>query len=177
VLYPCDANQTADLVAALSTREGVSYLRTSRGSTPVIYPAGTEFPIGGCVVLRRSPDDAVTIVAAGVTVHEALTAADRLADSGITARVIDAYSVKPIDGGTLATAATETGRLVVVEDHRPEGGLGEAVLSALAERDASVPLRHLAVRMLPGSATPDEQRRVAGIDAEAIVAAARELTT
>jgi transketolase len=177
VLYPCDANQTADLVAALSRREGVSYLRTSRGSTPVIYPAGTEFPIGGSVVLRQSADDSVTIVAAGVTVHEALTAADRLSDSGITARVIDAYSVKPIDGGTLATAATETGRLVVVEDHRPEGGLGEAVLSALAERDASVPVRHLAVRMIPGSATPDEQRGVAGIDAEAIVAAARDLAT
>jgi transketolase len=177
VLYPCDANQTADLVAALSEREGVSYLRTSRGSTPVIYPPGTEFPIGGSVVLRRSENDSVTLVAAGVTVHEALTAADRLSESGITARVIDAYSVKPIDGDTLATAATETGRLVVVEDHRPEGGLGEAVVSALAERGATVVLRHLAVRMLPGSATPEQQRRVADIDADAIVAAARELTT
>jgi transketolase len=175
VLYPCDANQTAELVAALSTREGVSYLRTSRGSTPVIYPPGTEFPIGGSVVVRRSTDDSVTIVAAGATVHEALAAADRLAGEGITARVIDAYSVKPIDGGTLAVAASETGRLVVVEDHRPEGGLGEAVLSALAEHGATIPFRHLAVRMMPGSATPEEQRRLAGIDAEAIAAAARGL--
>ena len=175
VLYPCDANQTAELVAALCTREGVSYLRTTRGSTPVIYPPGTEFPIGGSVVVRSSTDDSVTIVSAGITVHQALTAADRLAESGIAARVIDAYSVKPIDGDTLSTAAAATGRLVVVEDHRPEGGLGEAVLSALSERGANVPLRHLAVRMMPGSATPDEQLRIAGIDADAIVAAAREL--
>jgi transketolase len=176
VLYPCDANQTASLVAALAGRNGVSYLRTSRGSTSVIYEPGRDFPIGGSIVVRSSTSDTVTIVAAGVTLHEALTAADQLAEAGIAARVVDAYSIKPIDDQTLALAAAETGGLVVVEDHRPEGGLGEAVLSALAERGVHVPLRQLAVRFMPGSATPEEQRHAAGIDAAAIVAAARELT-
>jgi transketolase len=126
-------------------------------------------------VLRSSPDDVVAVVAAGVTVHEALSAADLLADGGTPARVIDAYSVKPIDAAVLAQAATEVGRIVVVEDHRPEGGLGEAVLSALAEQGVTTSVRHLAVRDMPGSATPDEQRRSASIDAAAIVDAATEL--
>jgi transketolase len=175
VLYPCDANQTAALVNALAHQPGVSYLRTTRGATPVIYPPGTEFPIGGSVVVRESPDDGITIVGAGVTVHEALTAADALAEDGISARVVDAYSVKPIDDTTLAAATRNTDGIVIVEDHRPEGGLGEAVLAALSAHDVHGQVRHLAIRTMPGSATPEQQRAAAGIDAAAIAAAAREL--
>jgi transketolase len=173
VLYPCDANQTAHLVSTMAVRKGVSYLRTTRGETPVIYEPDETFPIGGSRVLRSSPDDKVTIVAAGITVFEALKAADQLAEDDMPARVIDLYSVKPIDVDTLRQAAADTGRLVTVEDHWPEGGLGDAVLAALA--DAPHPLTKLAVRGMPGSATPEEQLREAGIDAAAIVSAARSL--
>ncbi|HEX3958525.1 MAG TPA: transketolase, partial [Trebonia sp.] len=173
VLYPCDANQAARLTALMAGIDGVSYLRASRGDTPVIYRPEEEFEAGGSRVLRSAPDDQVTIVAAGVTVHEALAAADELAAGGISARVIDAYSVKPIDAITLRQAARETGRLLTVEDHYPEGGLGDAVLDALA---AGGPLvRKLAVRELPGSATPAEQLALAGIDSAAIVSAAADL--
>ncbi|MBO0821671.1 MAG: transketolase, partial [Nocardiopsaceae bacterium] len=122
VLYPCDANQTAALTGAMADLAGVSYLRTSRGGTPVIYQPGERFEIGGSRVLRSAPDDQVTIVAAGVTVPEALAAADLLAGDGVSARVIDAYSVKPIDAVTLREAAAATGRILTVEDHWPEGG-------------------------------------------------------
>lgn len=175
VLYPCDANQTARLVAAMADRQGVVYLRSTRGKTPVIYEPGDDFPIGGSRVLRRSDRDAVTLVGAGVTLHEALAAADALASDGIAARVIDLYSVKPLDAVTLAAAAQDTGRLVTVEDHRPEGGLGEAVLAALAETGLHPDVRLLAVRDMPASATPEEQLEIAGIDAAAIAAAARAL--
>ncbi|MDQ7905084.1 transketolase [Phytohabitans sp. ZYX-F-186] len=175
VLYPCDANQTADLVAAMADRDGISYLRTNRGATPVIYPPGERFPIGGSRTLRRSPDDLVAIIAAGVTVHQALAAADQLAANGVRARVIDAYCVKPIDADAVRAAARDTGRIVTVEDHWPEGGLGDAVLDALAGGDDPARVRKLAVRQMPASATPDEQLRAAGIDADAITAAARSL--
>jgi transketolase len=190
VLYPCDANQTARLVAAMADRGGISYMRTTRGATPVIYGPGEEFAIGGSRVLRASDDDDVTIVAAGITVHEALSAADRLASDGIRARVIDTYSVKPIDAGTLRAAVNATGRLVTAEDHWPEGGLGDAVLAALAGDHgdggagkfvrgpgAELFYRKLAVRDMPGSAAPDEQLQSAGIDAEAIVSACTELVS
>ena len=167
VLHPCDANQTAKLVAAMADLEGISYLRTLRPNTPVLYGPDEEFPIGGSRVLREG--DAVTIVGCGITVHEALKAADRLEG----ARVIDCYSIKPIDGATLAAAARETGRLVIVEDHWPEGGLGEAVLAALAEQGASAEIRHLAVREMPRSGKPDELLHAFGIDADAIVEAAK----
>lgn len=173
VVYPCDANQTATLLPLLVERPGVGYLRTTRGATPVIYGSDDEFEVGGSAVLRSTEHDTVVVVAAGVTVHEALAAADQLSEADISVRVIDAYSIKPIDEATLRTAATEVGRIVVVEDHRPEGGLGEAVLSALAGSDARV--RHLAVRDLPGSATPEEQRQIHGLDAAAICAAVDEL--
>ncbi|MFI0419233.1 transketolase [Spongiactinospora sp. 9N601] len=166
VLYPCDANQTAKLVTAMADRPGVSYLRTTRGATPVIYDADEHFPIGRCRVLRTSPDDLATIVAAGVTVHEALAAADELAQEGIRVGVIDLYSVKPLDIEALRAAATTTGNLITVEDHWPEGGLGEAVLSAVADLGPRV--IKLAVRQMPGSATPREQLRDAGIDRDAI---------
>ncbi|BCB79181.1 transketolase [Phytohabitans flavus] len=176
VLCPCDANQTAQLTVAMADRKGISYMRTNRGDTPVIYAPGERFPIGGSRVLRESTADKVAIVAAGVTVHQALAAADRLATEGIQARVIDAYSVKPIDADTLRAAARDTGRIVTVEDHWPEGGLGDAVLDVWADGTEPPPRVHkLAVRSMPASAKPDEQLRAAGIDADAIVAAARAM--
>jgi len=176
VLCPCDANQTVALTDVMANVSGVSYLRTARGDTPVIYAPGERFEVGGSRVLRQAPDDQVTLVAAGVPVHEALAAADLLADDGISARVIDAYSVKPVDAATLRAAARETGRIVTVEDHWPEGGLGDAVLSALAAGGRPLPVvRKLAVRTLPGSATPDEQLQLAGIDMASIATAAAEL--
>ena len=177
VLYPCDANQTAWLTAILADRDGVSYLRLTRGKTPVIYEPGEEFPVGGSRVLRSSADDQVTIAAAGITVPEALSAASQLAARGVSARVIDVYSVKPIDAVTLRQAARETGRIVTVEDHWAEGGLGEAVLGAFADgTDEALPIvRILAVREMPGSATPEDQLADAGIDSRAITSAALTL--
>ena len=174
VLYPSDPNQTAKLVAAMADREGVVFMRTTRAATPVIYGADEEFPIGGSRVLRDGDD--VAIVAAGITLHESLKAADALAGEGIAARVIDLYSVKPVDGETLRAAAEATGgRMLTVEDHWPEGGIGDAVLEALSEGEAPVRLVRLAVREMPGSGKPAELLSAAGIDAEHITEAARSL--
>jgi transketolase len=176
VLCPCDANQAAWLTGVLAELRGVSYLRTSLAGTPVIYPPGERFEVGGSRVLRSAPGDQVTLVAAGVTVHEALAAADLLAEDGIAARVIDAYSVKPVDVATLRAAARETGRIVTVEDHWPEGGLGDAVLSGLAGTGLPLPaVTKLAVRSMPGSATPDEQLQMTGIDMASVATAAAGL--
>lgn len=175
VLYPCDANQTTALVAAMADCEGISYLRTTRGDAPVIYPAGEEFPVGGSRVLRSAKGDRATVVAAGATVHEALAAADELDAQGISVRVIDAYSVKPIDAATLRHAAHTTGRFVTVEDHWPEGGLGEAVRSVFGAEHRPPAIVSLAVRHLPASATPEEQLRDAGIDRSAIIEAVHRL--
>jgi transketolase len=175
VLYPCDANQTAALVAELVAQQGIGYLRTTRGATPVIYLPGEQFPVGGSKVLRASPADRVTIVAAGITVHEALAAAEALGTDGIPARVIDLYSVKPVDTQTLREAAEITGNFVTVEDHHPEGGLGDAVLAAFANGHRPPAVTKLAVHTMPGSATPEEQLHAAGIDAKAIEAAAHAL--
>jgi transketolase len=175
VLHPADANQTAQLVAAMVDRPGVVYLRTTRGKTPVIYGPDEAFPIGGSRVVRSGSEDVLTLIGAGITLHEAITAADGLAADGIAVRVIDLYSIKPIDAATIATAARETGRLLTVEDHRPEGGLGEAVLAALAAERVPAQVVRLAVTNMPGSASPEEQLAEAGIDAAAIVGAAREL--
>ncbi|KKD08178.1 transketolase [Streptomyces sp. WM6386] len=175
VLYPCDANQTAHLVGAMASLEGVRYLRTSRGKSPVIYGPEEEFPVGGAKVLRSSDRDRLTVVAAGVTVHEALAAADALQGQGIAVRVVDLYSVKPVARLTLRRAAEETGCLVTVEDHHEEGGLGDAVLDAFVDGRPVPRLVRLAVRTMPGSAAPDEQLHAAGIDAESIAAAARLL--
>ncbi|WP_188191735.1 transketolase [Nonomuraea sp. SYSU D8015] len=173
VLYPCDANQTAALTAEMADVEGVSYLRTTRGSTPVIYEPGQHFPVGGSRVLRQSAGDRATILAAGVTVHEALAAADELAAAGIPVGVIDLYSVKPVDAAALAEAATTTGNLITVEDHRLEGGLGDAVMDAVSELGPRV--IKLGVTGLPGSATPEEQLADARIDRHAIAAAVKRL--
>ena len=170
VLYPCDGNQTAALVRAMADLEGISYLRTTRGDTPVVYAVDEEFPVGGSKTLRDGED--VAIVAAGITVHEALKAADALAEEGIAARVVDCYSVKPIDTATLAALQMP---IVTVEDHWAEGGLGEAVLSALAEKGADTRVVRLAVRELPHSGKPAELLAAAGIDAEHIAETARAL--
>ncbi|MER5767888.1 transketolase [Streptomyces sp. NPDC001985] len=175
VLYPCDAQQTVQLVHAMADLSGIGYLRTTRGATPVLYGPGERFPVGGSKVLRSGPDDRITVVAAGVTVHEALRAADTLRGAGIGVRVIDLYSVKPVDAATLQEAAEATGCLMTVEDHRPEGGLGDAVASAFADGRPLPRLIRLAVRNMPASATPEEQLHLSGIDAASITAAVRLL--
>jgi transketolase len=175
VLYPSDPNQTAALLSEVVDRKGIVFMRTTREKLPVIYPPGERFEIGGSRVVRRTDADQVTLVGAGITLHEAISAASMLAEEGIAARVIDCYSVKPIDADALRTAARETGGIVTVEDHWPEGGLGDAVLEALAADDNRPPVVKLAVRHMPGSATPAEQLALAGIDAAHIAAAARDL--
>ncbi len=177
ILYPADATCAAKLTLTMADTEGIVYLRTTRGAYPVIYPAAEAFPVGGSKLHRAGPEDQVALIGAGVTLHECLSAAEELAKLGIMARVIDAYSVKPIDRAALIEACNVTGsRLVVVEDHYPEGGLGSAVLEALA--DAPVPalrIAHLAVRGLPTSGKPSELLDAAGISSRHIVTAAREL--
>jgi transketolase len=175
VLYPSDPNQTAALVPQMADREGIVFMRLTREKTPILYEPGEAFHIGGSRVVRRSDDDAVTIIGAGVTLHEALKAAEQLAADGISARVIDVYSLKPIDVETVRAAARETGAIVTVEDHWPEGGLGDSVLDALAEEQPHPVVTKLAVRAMPGSGTPAELLAAAGIDAAHIVDAAREL--
>jgi len=178
VLYPCDANQTAQLVAAMADRQGIVYMRTTRAATPVVYGPDESFPIGGSKVLKSSASDAVTIVAAGITVPEAMAAADELGSAGICARVIDLYSVKPVDVATLGAAASETKGIVVVEDHWAEGGLGSAVLEGLASTGQPLPkVKLLGVKQLPGSGTPAELLDVSGISARHIVAAAKTITS
>jgi transketolase len=175
VLYPSDGNSTAKLVAEMAGREGIVFLRTTRANTPVIYSQDEEFPIGGSKVVREGED--VTIVGAGITLHEALRAADTLAEDGVSAGVVDLYSVKPIDAETLRAAGEATGAIVTVEDHWPEGGIGEAVLSVFAEDEERPRIVQLAVRDMPGSGKPAELLGVAGIDAEHIAAAVRKLVT
>ena len=174
VLYPCDANQTAKLVAEMADREGIVFLRSTRAATPVVYGADEEFPIGGARVLREGDD--IAIVGAGITLHESLKAAEQLESEGISARVIDLYSVKPVDGETLRAAAEATGgRVLTVEDHWSEGGIGDAVLEALSDGETPARVVRLAVREMPGSGKPAELLAAAGIDADHIVEAARAL--
>lgn len=177
VLYPSDAPSTAALVRSMSDTAGITYLRATRGAYPVIYAADEQFPIGGCKIHHAGPSDVVALIGAGVTVHECLAAAEELADEGIAVRVIDLYSIKPLDRSTLiATAQATGGRLVTVEDHYPQGGLGGAVAEALV--DADLPPLHvklLAVQGLPSSGQPAELLDAAGISARHIVAAAKEL--
>jgi transketolase len=175
VLQPCDANQTAKLVAAMADTEGIVFLRTLRPNTPVIYDADEEFEIGGSRVLRSTVTDDVTIVASGVTVPEAVKAAETLAQEDIGARVIDLYSIKPIDAETLRTAAEATGRIITVEDHYPEGGVGDAVLASLAATASEARVVKLAVTDMPHSGKPAELMAAFGIDADGIADAARQL--
>jgi transketolase len=175
VLYPADGNATVKLIRKMLDLPGISYLRTTREKTPVLYDGNEEFPVGGSKTLRATGDDRATIVGAGVTVHEALKAADQLAGAGLAVRVVDAYSVKPIDGRVLRAALEETGHIVVVEDHWVEGGLGDSVLEALAAGGAEVSGRviKLGVTEMPGSGTPEELRDWAGISADKIARTVR----
>jgi len=177
VLYPCDANQTAQLLRQLLELKGISFLRTTREKTTVLYAPGEAFPVGGSKLVRHSDSDRVAIVAAGITVHEALKAYDQLKEEGIIVRVIDAYSVKPIDQETLRRAAADTGgKLVVAEDHWFEGGLGDAVLDAFTGPGVKPPtVIKLAVRNMPGSGTPAELLAAAGIDAAHMVWAVKSV--
>ncbi|MEK6225220.1 MAG: transketolase [Chloroflexota bacterium] len=178
VLYPSDGNQTAKLVAQMADRDGITYMRTTREKTPIVYEKGESFPIGGSKVVRGgSNKDRATIVAAGITLHEALKAVDVLAHEDISVRVIDVYTVKPIDAETLVDAARATGgRIVVVEDHWVEGGIGDAVLAALADKGfRDLHYRHLAVRKMPGSGKPAEMLDDAGISTVHIVRAVKAL--
>lgn len=179
VFYPCDANQTARLVGLMAELDGISYIRTTRGETPIIDHDDLDFRVGGSrIVCGGHDDDSVAVIAAGITVHEAIKAADSLVDT-ISVRVIDAYSIKPIDTDALLAALRATGgRVCVVEDHWAEGGLGDAVLAAIAAAGATDQLtafRHLAVRDMPGSGKPAELLDAAGISAKHIETAVREL--
>ncbi len=177
IVYPCDPNQTAQLVAQMADHDGIVYMRTTREKTPVLYSPDEEFKIGGSKVVRSSDNDRLTVVAAGITLHEALKAYDQLKSQRVTIRVIDAYSVKPMDEETLFAAAQEVGdKFIVVEDHWPEGGLGEAVLEVFTHRDGPLPqIVKLAVHSMPGSGTPDELMEEAGISAHSIVEAVNAL--
>lgn len=175
VLYPSDAVCTARLVAEMADLPGISYLRSTREKTPLLYDAKETFPIGGSKVLRRSEKDQATLIAAGITLHEALKAHEQLKAAGTNVRVIDLYSVKPIDKKTLAEAARDTGLLIVVEDHWPEGGMGDAVLEAFSGDGKQLPkVIKLAVKAMPGSGTPDELLDAAGISASHIVATVKK---
>jgi len=175
VLYPCDPNQTAKLTALMAQTSGIVYMRTTRGAYPTLYGPNETFRVGGSKVLRQSPKDRVTLIGAGVTVHNCLAAADALAKKKIAARVIDLYSLKPVDVKTLREAAKATkGKFVIVEDHYPEGGIGATVLEALAA-DENLKVAHLAVKSLPTSGKPEELMNAAGIGPKQIVAAATKL--
>jgi transketolase len=173
VLYPSDAVSTEKLVEEMAKQRGIAYLRTTRKDTPVIYRNDEVFRIGGCKILRSNKADAAAVVAAGITVHEALKAYEMLKGQGILVRVIDLYSIKPVDAATLVQAARETGAVITVEDHYAEGGLGEAVMSALSGE--GVPVHSLAVRKMARSGKPDELLQYEEISHAAIVAKVREI--
>src|SRR5580658_3558933 len=178
VLYPSDAVCAERLTETMAGRAGINYLRTSRPKFPIVYSKDEKFPIPGFKVLRQSPEDKVTVIGAGVTLHEALKAADQLKAEGTAVRVIDLYCVKPIDGKELAKEIAATGgRLITVEDHWAEGGIGEAVLSALAETGvAPAKSKLIAVREMPHSGKPDELVDAFGISARHIVEAAHAIS-
>lgn len=174
VLHPSDANQTARLVEAMADLPGISYLRTLRSPTLVRTAASEAVTVGGSRLVRGgTTEDQVTVIACGVTVDEAERAARELAGAGIAVRVLDCYSIKPLDGAAIRRAADETRALITVEDHRPEGGLGEAVLSELAGHTSRPPVSVLAVRQVATSGTAEQLLGAAGIDAEAIEQAVR----
>jgi transketolase len=172
VLYPSDAFQTEALVEAMAQHQGICYLRTTRPATPLLYSKEEQFPIGGSKVLRKGPNDVATIIGAGITVFEALKAYEELKNENIEVRIIDAYSVQPLDKENILRETAEThGRAIVVEDHFESGGLGDAVTAALAGKAA---IKHLCVRELPRSGKPDELLDQYGISARHIVGAVKE---
>jgi transketolase len=173
VLYPSDAVSTERLVELMAAHKGISYLRTTRQATPVLYDSSEEFVIGGSKVLRGSNDDVVTVVAAGITLHEALRAYDELKKDGISIRVIDLYSVKPVDSVTLREAAESTKAIITVEDHFAEGGIGEAVRSAITEEHIIV--HSLAVTKMPRSGKPGELLDYESISSKSIIQKVRSM--
>jgi transketolase len=178
VLYPADGNATVKMVTAMCDLEGISYLRTTREKTPMLYEPDEEFPIGGSKTLLRSTEDRVTLVGAGITLTESLAAAADLEAQGVHVRVIDLYCVKPVDARTLREALAETGLIVTVEDHWPEGGIGDAVLDALASAgDIAGRVVKIAPREMPGSGSPEELRESAGISAARIADRVRDELT
>ena len=173
VLYPADAVSTEKLVEAAAKHDGLVYIRTTREATPVIYRADEPFVIGGCRVLRKSASDSAAVIAAGITLHEALAAHELLRQEGIMIRVIDAYSIKPLDEQVLRDTAQDVPVIITVEDHYAQGGLGEAVMSALAGSAAQI--HALAVTKKPMSGTPSELLDYEGISRQAIVEKVKDL--
>lgn len=169
VLYPSDAISTIKLVDQMRTHKGISYMRLTREKTPLLYSHSEEFPIGGSKIVKSSDEDKAVIVTAGITLHEAIKAYDKLKQEGISIAVIDAYSVKPLDTKTIEQYARRTGHVIVVEDHYPDGGLGDAVHRALD--GLQVKFTHLAVSKIPRSGQPEELLKYEEIDAAAIVKA------
>ena len=177
ILYPSDAVCTEKLVEEMARRPGICYMRTSRPKTPVIYANGETFPIPGFKVVRKSDADKATVIGAGVTLYEALKAADQLKAKGIAIRVIDLYCIKPLDAAALIEQVKATGgRVVTVEDHYPEGGIGETVLAALAEAGITLKAARLAVDRIPHSGLAPELLEKFGISANHIVAAVERVT-
>ncbi len=172
VLYPSDAVSTEKLVEEMAKHQGIAYIRTTRKETPILYRNDEVFRIGGSKVLRSNKADVAAVVAAGITLHEALKAYEELKQEGKLVRVIDLYSIKPIDAETLVQSAQETGLIITVEDHFAEGGLGEAVTSAVSL--TGVPVYSLAVRKMPRSGKPDELLGYEGISHTAIVDAVKD---
>jgi transketolase len=172
ILYPSDANQAVQLLDALRAHRGISYMRTTREATPVLYEPDETFEIGGSRTVRSSSEDVVTLIGAGITLRECLSAAEELAGKGISVRVIDLYSLKPVDAETVVKAAEETGSIVTVEDHWAEGGIGEIVATVLADAGIATKLERLAVTERPSSGPPEALLAAAGIDAVHIVSAA-----
>ena len=173
VLYPADAVSAEKMVEEAAAHQGIVYIRTTRGGTPIIYKSDEQFPIGGCKVLKKSDQDVITVVTAGITVHEALRAYEELKNDNIFIRLIDVYSIKPMDKETIEEAARATKAIITVEDHYPEGGIGEAVRSALAAFPA--PIHSLAVRKKPMSGKPDQLLDFEEIGQGALVKKVKEL--
>jgi transketolase len=175
VLYPCDAYATERLVEEAAKLKGIVYIRTTREATPLVYGPNDTFPIGKCKVLRQSDNDAAALIAAGVTVFESLAAYEELKSQGVQVRVIDLYCIKPIEGESFLKAIGGVKCVITVEDHRPEGGIGEAVKSILAEADKRPPVYSLAVRKMPKSGKPKELLDYEGLSGSAIVKRVKEV--
>ena len=172
VFYPSDAVSTEKLVEEMAKHKGICYLRTTRMETPILYRNDEAFWIGGSKILKSSNKDVATVVAAGITLHESLKAYEELKREGILVRVIDLYSVKPVDVATLRQAAEDTGFIITVEDHYAEGGIADAVRTALSKHP--VPVHSLAVRAMPKSGKPAELMDYEGISWKAIVEAVKD---
>jgi transketolase len=173
VFYPSDAISTERAVEEAASHRGMVYIRTTRSDTPILYGSNERFPIGGCKILRQSKDDFISLIAAGITLHEALAAYEELKNRNIPVRVIDLYCIQPMDAETVRKAALETNGVITIEDHFAQGGLGEAVMSALAP--LAVPVHSLAVRKMPRSGKPMELLEYEGISRNAIVRKVMEI--